>query len=210
MLSRFYPILFSSLYPNSLSYKPVKDNKVVYLTFDDGPIPELTPWILALLKRFNAKATFFCVGENLEKYPSLKDMYTHNGHTIANHTQNHLKGINTAYDTYLSNVEKMQQHTNSIYFRPPYGKITLRQFFTLKKQYQVVFWDVLSKDYDRRVSERRCLKRLLKARNGSIIVFHENKKAEAKLKAILPQFLEHYAGLGYSFESLPNSSSQAV
>ena len=210
MFSRLYPILFSSLYPQSLSCKPSKDKKVLYLTFDDGPIPELTPWVIEVLNNFQAKATFFCVGENVEKHPDLKALYLNNGHTIANHTQNHLKGINTLHDAYLHNVEQMQQHTNSTYFRPPYGKITLRQYYKLKKQYQVVFWDILSKDYDRRVSEKRCLKRLQKARNGSIVVFHENKKAEAKLKALLPQFLEHYAGLGYSFESLPNSSSQAV
>ena len=210
MLHKITPIVFSLLYRGSLSYKPAKGKKVIYLTFDDGPIPEITPWLLELLDEHKAKATFFCVGENLQRYPALKAQYLAKGHLLANHSQNHLKGINTKFKHYLDNVAHMQQHTKSTYFRPPYGKLTLKQYYALKKQYKVVFWDVLGKDYDRHYSAERCLKRLKKARNGSIVVLHENKKAEQKLKAILPQFLKLYSAMGYSFEALPNLASQAV
>lgn len=193
------PKILRRLYKKSVwRINPV--SPTLYLTFDDGPIPELTPWVLDTLKHYNITATFFCVGENLLKYPEIAQRIINEGHLIGNHTFNHLKGWKSKNDTYLNNIEKCNSLTESKLFRPPYGRLKISQYKKLKDNYKIVFWDVLTHDYDKNISKEKCLKNSIKyTRNGSIIVFHDNKKAELKLKYTLPAYIEHFLKLNYKF-----------
>lgn len=195
------PVWLQKLYRGSLWKIPSKD-KAIYLTFDDGPIPEITDFVLATLKQFSAKATFFTVGKNLEKYPELKQQYIKDGHLLGNHTENHNHGWLTSCEEYIASVKAFSEHTSSELFRPPYGKITPAQYRRVKQKYTVVFWDVLSRDYDKAVSPEECLAYSLQADKGSIVVFHENIKAQKNLEYALPKFLEHYSTQGYVFKTL--------
>ena len=180
-----------------------KNEQKIYLTFDDGPIPELTIWVLDVLKQNNVKATFFCVGENITKNPEIFQRIIDEGHKVGNHTYNHVKGWKTDKATYISNVEKCQQLTKTSLFRPPYGRIKKGQYRILSSQYKIVFWDVLSHDYDQMISPEKCLENSIKyTRNGSIIVFHDNVKAQKNLKFTLPQYIEHFVKLNYKFATL--------
>lgn len=175
-------------------------NPSIYLTFDDGPIPELTPWVLDTLKKNNIKATFFCVGENVKKHPELYKRIIDEGHKTGNHTQNHLKGWKTKNKLYFQNVEDCNKLVNSNLFRPPYGRLKLSQFQNISTNYKVVFWDVLSHDYSSKISPENCLSNSIKyTRNGSIIVFHDNLKAECNLKYALPQYIDYFLKLNYKF-----------
>jgi peptidoglycan-N-acetylglucosamine deacetylase len=161
--------------------------KIVYLTFDDGPIPETTPYILDTLNKYGVKATFFCVGENVKKHPELYKRIVDEGHFVGNHTFNHLKGWETSLEKYLENVSKCAEYVSSNLFRPPYGKMTLRQYNALKKKYHLIFWDVLIPDFDVNSSAQKCLAVIKrKVRAGSILVFHDNLKAKNKLTELLP------------------------
>jgi len=176
--------------------------KEVYLTFDDGPIPEITPWVLDELKKNNAKATFFCIGDNIQKYPEIFKRILSEGHSVGNHTFNHLNGWKTSTSAYLENVIKAENsmrknselriQNSELFFRPPYGKITSKQAkILLKKGFKIIMWNVLSYDYDANVSEEKCLQNVLKnMKSGSIIVFHDSKKAEKNLRYVLPKVLE--------------------
>ena len=207
------PRIIKWIYPNRIWEGPV-GNKNIYLTFDDGPIPGVTPWVLEQLKSYNAKATFFCIGENVKKYPNIFRQVIAEGHEVGNHTYNHLDGWRTSVAAYLENTEKAQEimeqelppdkiRKNSL-FRPPYGKIRNVQAKQLqKKGYKIVMWSIVSMDYDQRLSPEKCLQNVLKnAGPGSIIVLHDSKKAERNLKAILPKLLAHFAHEGYSFKAL--------
>lgn len=174
----------------------------VYLTFDDGPIPEVTPWVLDTLKQFNAKATFFCIGENAQKFPLIYNRIVKEEHAIGNHTYNHLNGWNTPSIKYIQNCEMFEncikqiqdeKSKSSTLFRPPYGKLTSKQSEILqKKGYSIIMWDVLSADFDVSISEEKCLQNIIKNINsGSIIVFHDSLKAEKKLRYILPKVLDY-------------------
>lgn len=171
--------------------------KKVYLTFDDGPTPEITAWVLDQLKEFNAKATFFCIGENIQKYPEIFDSILTNGHTIGNHTFNHHNGWKTKTSDYIENVllckEVIRKQTtdNTQLFRPPYGKIRKSQANLLRKNgYKIIMWDVLSADFDASISPEKCLHNVIRnTQPGSIIVFHDSEKSHKNLVFTLPKFL---------------------
>jgi peptidoglycan/xylan/chitin deacetylase (PgdA/CDA1 family) len=192
------------------------NTNTVYLTFDDGPIPEVTPWVLSELKKYNAKATFFCIGDNINKHPAIFKQIINDGHGIGNHTFNHLNGWKTNANNYIDNVIKCAhtieaQKINSTnkaekLFRPPYGKITLKQSKNLqKKGFKIIMWDVLSADYDKHITEETCLQNVLKnIKSGSIIVFHDSLKAEKNLRYVLPKVLEFIKKKGYKCKGLFN------
>jgi peptidoglycan/xylan/chitin deacetylase (PgdA/CDA1 family) len=207
MLKARIPKIAQLVFPGAVYRIPAKDKKTVYLTFDDGPIPEATPLVLDILKQYNAKATFFCVGDNVKKYPKLLERIKKEGHSIGNHTYNHLKGWKTPLKEYLDNVKACAEVVKSDLFRPPYGRITASQFRQLKKDYRIVFWDVLTMDYDANVTAEKSLEIIKKCtRPGSIIVFHDSVKAKDKLPWLLPKTLEFLAGEGY--EPVPVTSTE--
>lgn len=180
-----------------------KDQPVIYLTFDDGPIPELTTWVLDVLKKYQVKATFFCVGENISRNPAIFSRIIDEGHQVGNHTYNHLKGWKVGEAEYLDNVAKCQVLTQTKLFRPPYGRIKKSQYRFLSKEFKIIFWDVLSHDYDQLISPEKCLANSINyTRNGSIVVFHDNVKAQKNLKFALPQYIEHFLKLNYKFATL--------
>lgn len=192
----------------SLTWRISTLKKELYLTFDDGPIPELTPWVLNLLTFYQAKATFFCVGENVRKYPEVFNQIKLHGHSIGNHTMNHLNGWKTPKDVYLKNVKKGNEFIHSNLFRPPYGKLRFTQLQELKKDFEIVMWDVLSSDYDRNHSGTDCFEHLKNnARNGSIIVFHDSIKAEQNLRIALPLTLDYFSKQGFVFKSIKSNHS---
>ncbi|WP_410006352.1 polysaccharide deacetylase family protein [Aequorivita nionensis] len=194
------PRFIQRLYPERI-WAFSRSSNSVFLTFDDGPIPEVTPWVLDELKKHNAKATFFCIGENVQKHPEIFQRILSEGHSVGNHTFNHLNGWKTATSEYIENIEKAkkQMHNSEfkiqnsrLLFRPPYGKITSKQAKTLqKKGFKIVMWDIISYDYDTNVSEEKCLQNVLKnIRSGSVVVFHDSLKAEKNLRYVLPKVLE--------------------
>lgn len=199
------PLWLQWLYPTLTWHKNRKD-KSVYLTFDDGPIPVVTPFVLNTLKKFNVKATFFCIGDNVSKYPEIYNSVLTSGHRVGNHTFNHLKGWTTPDENYLINIKKCQDLIKSNLFRPPYGRIRRSQIRKLKAMYpemEIIMWDVLSGDFDHSLSAEQCINNVLKnVKNGSIIVFHDSQKAFPCLELTLPVVLQKLQSLGYSFEIL--------
>lgn len=181
--------------------------KKVFLTFDDGPIPEITDWVLNQLKVYNAKATFFCIGNNIEKHPEVFNKLLEEGHAIGNHTFNHVKGWNTLNKTYFKEVEMCEVeiqkspivNLKSKLFRPPYGKIKPSQSRILRKLgYKIIMWDILSADYKKEISKEKCLENVLKnVESGSIIVFHDSIKAFQNLEYVLPKTLQYLSENGY-------------
>jgi peptidoglycan/xylan/chitin deacetylase (PgdA/CDA1 family) len=179
------------------------DEKKVYLTFDDGPIPELTEEILDILSKYNAKATFFCVGENVARNPEIYAKILEQGHATGNHTHRHLKGWSSSFDEYIGDVEAAAKLIDSSLFRPPYGLISYRQARELSKHYQVVMWSVLTKDYDPSVTREECLAAAIQGtRPGAVIVFHDNIKARENVLYALPRYLENLEKAGYNSEKL--------
>lgn len=196
------PFFLRWMYPN-VTWNRSRLDKKIYLTFDDGPIPEITPWILDLLQEHQIKATFFCVGENIVKHPTIYQRLIREGHRIGNHTFNHLKGWDTPDDIYFQNIELCQQHTQSNLFRPPYARATKSQINLLNKEYELIYYDVLSGDFDLKLSPEQCYKNVLKhTKNGSIIVFHDNLKAIPRVKYALPRVIAHFLEKGYTFDTL--------
>ena len=202
------PSVVKKMFPHYVWSIPTSE-PVIYLTFDDGPTPEITDWTLKLLKTFDAKATFFCIGNNIEKYPELfRDIISH-GHAIGNHTHNHLKGWKTKTKNYLQNISKAEfiissQSYKTNLFRPPYGRIKPKQAKQLiALGYHIIMWDVLTFDWDKDISHETCLKNVIEnTSNGSIIVFHDSIKASKNMMNVLPKVLEHYSKLGYTFKAL--------
>ncbi|MFM2207973.1 MAG: hypothetical protein RL213_1948 [Bacteroidota bacterium] len=177
--------------------------KVLYLTFDDGPIPEVTPWVLEQLDHFGAKATFFCIGNNVRKHRNVYQRILQSGHSVGNHTYHHLNGWSTFNSDYFKDIELCNRLVGSELFRPPYGKIRPTQIARLKYAYRIIMWDVLSRDYDRNLTGETVLNTVLEnSRPGSIIVFHDSLKAEERLRYALPKVLEHFSAKGYRFVSL--------
>ena len=198
------------LFPNYIWKIPNQENKV-FLTFDDGPTPEVTEWVLEQLKQYGAKATFFCIGNNIEKHPNIFQKVIKEGHTIGNHTFNHLNGWKTDNKIYIENVAMCQSQIRNQkseipnpksqnLFRPPYGKIKNRQAKALiKSGYKIIMWDVLSRDFDRSISPEQCLKNVLQnVEMGSIIVFHDSIKAKQNLKYVLPKTLAFLYRKGFT------------
>lgn len=177
--------------------------KKIYLTFDDGPVPVITPNVLDILKEENIKATFFCVGENVVKNNSIYQRILDEGHAVGNHTYNHLNGWNTHGNQYARNVLKCAEVLNSKLFRPPYGRAKKSQIALLSSQYKIIMWDVLSGDYDKGTTPEQCLKNVSTyVRNGSVIVFHDSIKAQTKLEYALPRFIKFAKEKGFEFEVL--------
>ena len=196
------PNFIQSIFPNFV-WKVPSAEKVLYLTFDDGPIPEVTPWVLDQLAEFDAKATFFCVGENAERHSDIMDRIHGEGHVTANHTHNHLSGWRSENLTYFHNIRRCASQVNSNLFRPPYGRLKPSQAQFLLRHYTVVMWDVLSADFDASVTPEQCLANVTEnAQPGSIIVLHDSLKAENNLRYALPKILAYYSGLGYRFSAL--------
>lgn len=196
-----------TIFPNYVWDVLNHENKV-YLTFDDGPTPEITEWTLAQLKLYNAKATFFCIGDNVRKFPEIFQKVINEGHSIGNHTFNHLNGWKTTTEEYISNAKLYEtehcklttEHCNL--FRPPYGKIKPSQSKILRKQgYKIIMWDVISYDFDAFITPEKCLENVLKnVQSGSIIVFHDSKKAFQNLGFVLPRTLQFLNEKGYVCE----------
>ncbi|HNV30627.1 MAG TPA: polysaccharide deacetylase family protein [Cyclobacteriaceae bacterium] len=213
------PFFLPWLFPDLVWRIPTKEKKI-FLTFDDGPVPGPTEFVLTTLKKFDARATFFCIGDNVRKYPNVFTQIAEAGHSIGNHTFNHLKGWNFSTKDYLANVESCtsqialgynskspvnsQQWTvDGQLFRPPYGRITRNQIRLLKESYKIIMWDVLTCDYSQSVSPVRCFKGSLEAtRPGSIVVFHDSLKAERNLTYVLPRYLEYFSKQGFVFSAL--------
>lgn len=186
-------------------------NNTVYLTFDDGPIPEVTPWVLSQLEIHQAKATFFCIGDNIKKHPDIFKQVVEKGHRVGNHTCHHINGWNTSIKTYVENTELCQNsiektsNSHSVkLFRPPYGKIRPRQSKALRKKgYKIIMWDVLSADYDMTLSKEQCLQNVIRnIESGSIIVFHDSLKAFPRLEYVLPKVLQFLEEKNYRPEML--------
>lgn len=223
-----YPV--RKLYYSLVWRIPTKEKKI-FLTFDDGPIPIVTPWVLDTLEKHKAKATFFCIGNNIEKHPEVFQQLLAHGHAVGNHTYNHLNGWKTSNDKYFTNIEKCDSLVKSELFRPPYGKLKRSQLkkipslisllgkercpedrevqsqislpIAIGSQSSIIMWDVLSYDYDKTVSPEKCLSNVLQhAREGSIIVFHDSLKAWTNLEYALPRVLEYFSAKGFRFEAL--------
>lgn len=183
------------------------ENKI-YLTFDDGPTPEITEWVLEELQKYNAKASFFCIGSNIKKHPEIFQKVTNSGHSIANHTFDHLNGWKTSTKEYIENINQcsvmIDQFSNNKLFRPPYGRIKTAQSKKLRQLgYKIIMWDVLSADFDTAITPEKCLEYVLKnVSSGSIIVFHDSVKAFPNLKYTLPRALEYWKEKGFVFEKL--------
>ena len=184
------------------------ENNTVYLTFDDGPTPHVTPWVLETLKEHKAKGTFFCVGKNVEQHPEIYQEILSQGHTVGNHTHHHLNGWKTNTRRYLLDIKKCSSLIHSRLFRPPYGRLRKVHYKEIKNQYSVVMWDVLSGDFDKRISNEKCLKNVVtKVTSGSVVVFHDSLKAETKLRFVLPKVLTELSARGYEFSAIPNNIS---
>jgi peptidoglycan/xylan/chitin deacetylase (PgdA/CDA1 family) len=209
MYLSFTPKFLQQLLPG-LIWRMESVEKKVYLTFDDGPIPEVTPWVLDQLDKYDAKATFFCVGQNVEKYGDIFHQVKSQGHTIGSHTYNHISGWASDNLDYMLNVRKASKICESNIFRPPYGKIRPSQTRFLKHHYRIVMWDVLSGDFDPNISAEQCLQNVLKNTiAGSIVVFHDSIKSFEKLKFVLPRVLNYYSEQGYQFVNLDALSGKS-
>lgn len=194
------PFLYRALFPGAIWRIPAKE-KCVYLTFDDGPIPHITPWVLDLLDEYNIKATFFCVGENVSRYPEIYNEVIARGHGVGNHTYNHVQGLRYRTANFVRNTIKAASYIKSDLFRPPHGHMRIRQVLKLRKQYRIIMWDVVTRDYSQRLNAEdvfNIVKRY--TRNGSIIVFHDSVKAEKRMKVALPLAIEWLLKEGYQFK----------
>ncbi|MCC6684725.1 MAG: polysaccharide deacetylase family protein [Bacteroidia bacterium] len=196
------PDILPTLLPGFL-WRVATTEPVLYLTFDDGPHPEMTSFVLDTLKEFNAKATFFCVGENVQKYPEIYQRILAENHSVGNHTFNHLNGWKTSLTQYLENTGRAAEVIKSNLFRPPYGRITPAQARQLREKYTLVMWDILSRDYERNLSLKNSLN-AIKTRSGpgSLLVFHDSEKAAHNLKSLLPETLTYFHNKGYRFDAL--------
>lgn len=199
------PLALKKAYPNLIWDLP-NENNTIYLTFDDGPTPEVTEWTLEVLQQHDVKATFFVVGENVKKHPKVYQRILEEGHAIGNHTQHHLNGWKTKTVDYIKDVKICQEQLNTNLFRPPYGKIKRAQIKRLKDQYKIIMWDVLSGDFDVNIHPEKCFTNVVeKVQSGSIIVFHDSLKAQENLKYALPKTIAYLKAQGFVFEIIPNS-----
>jgi peptidoglycan/xylan/chitin deacetylase (PgdA/CDA1 family) len=190
------------LYPG-VKWREDATSKVIYLTFDDGPIPEVTPWVLDVLDRYEIKATFFCVGDNVRKHPEVYQEVLRRGHRVGNHTFNHLRGFEIGCSRYVENVHKASEWIESDLFRPPHGQLRYAQLDALLPEYRIVQWDVISRDYNGKLKPEKVLNIVKRyARNGSIVVFHDSIKAEKNMKFALPKALDYWIKQGFTFRTL--------
>jgi len=204
------PYLLKKVFSNYV-WDIQKSDKTLYLTFDDGPIPEVTPFVLDTLKTYHAKATFFCIGDNIRKHPDIFKRILKENHAIGNHTMHHLKAWKTDLDLYIRDViacekeiQKRTSYKSSKLFRPPYGQISRSKLQKIQKLgYSVILWDVLSKDWEKKISPEKCLHNTISnSISGSCIVFHDSQKAFKNMKYALPKVLEHFSEKGYTFDRI--------
>jgi peptidoglycan/xylan/chitin deacetylase (PgdA/CDA1 family) len=203
---KMYPIKIpgwlQSMMPAYTWRLPTSD-KTLFLTFDDGPIPEVTPWVLDTLRAYGARATFFCVGDNVRKHPQIFERLLAEGHAVGNHTFNHLNGWKTPDSVYLDNIEQCEKLVPGRLFRPPYGRLKPSQRKKITEHYRIIMWDILSGDFDVKTTPAQCLEQVVNSAGpGSIIVMHDSLKAAPNLRPVLPALLEHFTRLGFSFKSI--------
>lgn len=185
-------------------FKIKGENKILYLTFDDGPIPEVTPEVLDILDKYNAKATFFCVADNIKKHPEVFQSIIDRGHRLGNHTYHHIKGWETPNNEYFEDIERANQLVNSNLFRPPYGRIGFFQARELRKKYRLILWSVLSYDYSGKLSKEKVWDNIRKSvTDNDIILFHDNIKARDNMIYSLSNTLFFYSKRGFQFKSIP-------
>lgn len=203
MLIERPPLLYRLLFPEAIWRLKKRGRKVVYLTFDDGPIPEVTPWVLDTLDRYNIKATFFMVGENVCRNPGLFEEIKKRGHSWGNHTMHHLQGMKVRSVNYLRDLNAAHSVIQSILFRPPHGIIRWAQAKVIKNHYNIVMYDLVTRDYSRKLSPDKVFENVRRyTRNGSIIVFHDSLKARKNIMATLPRAIEWLQSEGYEFAPL--------
>ncbi len=204
------PYLLKKFSPSSL-WRLKTDKKEIILSFDDGPHPVITPWVLDQLRDGGAKAIFFCVGENVQRYPEVYARILAEGHLTGNHTHNHINGWNSDSKKYLDNIAACAVEVKSLFFRPPYGRLKKSQSRRLRQlNYRIVMWDVLSGDFDRNTSPEKCLEHVLRySREGSVVVFHDSEKAKENLYYTLPKYLAEIKRRGFGF-TLPKLISSSL
>lgn len=202
------PAIVRLLYPE-VSWNEDCNDRVLYLTFDDGPTPTVTDFVLDQLDKYRSKATFFCIGKNIDRYPEIFKKILKKGHSFGNHSHKHINGWNSSQESYVNDVKKCEAailkiaSTSKRLFRPPYGKIKLSQVTELKNSYKIVLWNYLIGDFDHNLSAKKCLEKAKKGvKNSDIIVFHDNEKSFESLKFVLPKFLEHFSARGFEFRAL--------
>lgn len=206
MLIEQPPLLYRLLFPEALwrLKRSRKGNPAAYLTFDDGPIPEVTPWVLDVLDRYGIKATFFMVGDNVRRHPELLAEVRRRGHSIGNHTMHHLQGLKVSTRSYLRDVYEAAQLIDSPYFRAPHGLLRWKQARFLKEHYNLVMYDLVTRDYSKKLNGEQVLANVKRyTRNGSIIVFHDSLKAEKNIRYALPRAIEWLLSQGYELHPLP-------
>jgi peptidoglycan/xylan/chitin deacetylase (PgdA/CDA1 family) len=204
MLIEQPPRFFRALYPSAI-FRKDPNEKVVYLTFDDGPIPEVTPWVLDLLEKYGIHATFFLVGDNIKKHPETFKKVVEAGHRIGNHTFNHIKGFEHNKESYLANTNKANELMHTDLFRPPHGHMSIAQYRELKKYYKIIMWDLVTRDYSKKLNGQQVFDNVKRyVRNGSIITFHDSLKSwnNGNLPYALPRALEYLISEGYTFKTL--------
>lgn len=196
------PWWLKAIYP-SLTWKIPAVDKVVYLTFDDGPTPEITPWVMEQLEKYQAMATFFLIGKNVDEQPEIYQQLKEAGHSIGNHTYNHYNGWKHSTEGYLNNVNACQNLLSTKLFRPPYGRISRKQIKALRDDFNIIMWDIIVGDFDQNIDGEECFQNVAKhVRPGSIIVFHDSVKAWPRLKEALPKTLEYLKEKGFRMEAL--------
>jgi peptidoglycan/xylan/chitin deacetylase (PgdA/CDA1 family) len=197
------PGFITSLYSGAV-WRFDESERVVYLTFDDGPIPEITPWVLDLLRKEEIRATFFCVGENVMNYPEIYQQILADGHSVGNHTFSHWQGLKQENTDFFSNIEKAAGYINSDLFRPPHGWLKTSQYRFLKKKFRLIMWDLVSCDYDVRITPEKVFRNITDfVRPGSVITFHDSVKAMHNLTETLPPAIRWMKEQGYRFEAIP-------
>jgi peptidoglycan/xylan/chitin deacetylase (PgdA/CDA1 family) len=196
------PVILSLFYKNFI-WKVNTKEKIIYLTFDDGPDEEVTPKVLDILDEYDAKATFFCLGNNAQKYPGIIEKIVKSGHVLGNHSYSHKNGYKSKLDEYIADVERCESVFKSNLFRPPYGRIKKSQAKILSENYKIVMWSVIPGDFDRKISKQKCLERSIEnSGSGTIIVFHDSQKAKEKALFTLPHYLKHFKEQGFSFNKI--------
>jgi hypothetical protein len=196
------PLLYRMLFPETV-WRIHSKPHTVYLTFDDGPIPEVTPWVLDTLDRYGIKATFFCVGENVKRNPNLFAEVLRRGHSVGNHTMNHMQGARVSTKVYLHNVFTANELIHTTLFRPPHGLLRWAQSKVLRNRFGIIMYDLVSHDYSRKLTGEQVLDNVKRnVRNGSIIVFHDSLKAEKNMKYALPRAIEWLREQGYNFDKI--------
>ena len=196
------PKILRKIFSNYIWSIPNNENKI-FLTFDDGPTPKITAWVLDILEKYKAKATFFCTGKNVESYPALYSEIINKNHSIGNHSYNHLKGFTTNVKNYLDDFQKANNLIKSTLFRPPYGRMTRRQTAEIIKTHKIIMWNVLSVDYNHKISPKLCFLNVKTfTKSGSIIVFHDSQKAEKNMKYALQATLDYFSERGFWFENI--------